>query len=200
MKKKILIIITIIIAIIIIGIGYFIVQDFKQEEKLKNELEETSNIVNVENNNNNTVNKSFGSYEVPENWVESKEHSTNSKFFYVLEGQEQEAQPNNISINSGTNKYAETEHEKFKTAILNQLSMQIAGKEDIEIKANGSDTNNGYIVYTFIIKETTDNITTTQYYIVGDYKYILIHETVFGESEETDDVAKSIVDSFKWKD
>ena len=30
---------------------------------------------------------------------------------------------NNISINSGTNRYAKTEHEKFKTGILKQLSI-----------------------------------------------------------------------------
>lgn len=149
--------------------------------------------------NTNTFNKNFGSYEVSKNWVESKEHSTDNKFFYVLEGQEQLKRPNNISINSGTNKYNKESHEIFKTAILSQLSMQIAGKEGIEINASGSNTDNGDIVYTFIIKETKDNIVTTQYYIVGDYKYILVQETVFEESEEIDNVAKEIVNSFKWK-
>ena len=147
--------------------------------------------------NTNTFNKSFGSYEVQKNWVESKEHSTANKFFYVLEGQEQLKRPNNISINYGTNKYDKESHEIFKTAILSQLSMQIAGKEGIEIQANGSNTDNGDIVYTFIIKETKDNIVTTQYYIVGDYKYILIQETVFEQSEEVDNVAKKMVNSYR---
>ena len=76
--------------------------------------------------------------------------------------------------------------------------MQIAKKEGIEINANASYNDNEDIVYTLIIKELNDNITTTQYYIVGDYKYILIYETVFGESEETDKAVKRIVNSFKW--
>lgn len=149
--------------------------------------------------NTNTFTKSFGSYEIPKNWVESKEHSTSDKFFYVLKGQEYEQQPNNISINCGTNKYDKENHEAFKNAILSQLSMQVALKEGVEIHANGSNTENGDIVYTFIIKGLRDNLVTTQYYIVGDYKYIIIHETVFGESKETDEVAKTIVNSFKWK-
>lgn len=150
--------------------------------------------------NSNTYNKDFGSYEIPENWVESKEHSTSNKFFYILKGQEDEKRPNNISINVGKNKYTKKEHEKFKTAILNQISMQIAGSKDVEINANGSNTDNGYIVYTFEIKEKKDNTTTTQYYIIEDYKYALIQETTFEESKEADNVAKVMVNSFKWKE
>jgi len=155
----------------------------------------------IENNTkgNNTFNKDFGSYEVPKNWVEVKSYSTSNKFFYTIKGQEHDKKPNNISINSGTNKYSIDDHEDFKKAILYQLSMQIGDRKDVEISANGSNNANGDIVYTFIINETNNNVTTTQYYIVGDYKYILIHETVFGESEETDNVAKNMVNSFKWK-
>lgn len=146
-----------------------------------------------------TYSKSFGSYKLPENWVESKEHSTSSKFFYVKKEDEQKERPNNISINEGQNKYSKTEHENFINAILNQLSMQIGGDEDVEVNANGSNTENGDVVYTFNIKEA-DGIETTQYYIVGDYKYILIQETVFEESDDIDNVAKDMVNSFRWNE
>ena len=39
-----------------------------------------------------------------------------------------------------------------------------------------------------------------RYYIVGDYKYVLIHETTFGDSNETDSAAQKIIDTFKWKE
>lgn len=146
-----------------------------------------------------TYSKSFGSYKLPENWIESKEHSTNSKFFYVKKEDEQKERPNNISINEGQNKYAKTEHENFRNAILNQLSMQIGGDEDVEVNANGSNTENGDVVYTFNIKEA-DGIETTQYYIVGDYKYILIQQTVFEKSDDIDNVAKDIANSFSWRE
>ena len=195
MKKKFFIVVGVILALIIVDgmayFAYFIIQDITKD--FGKQIQQEGNM-----ENDNVFNKNFGNYELPENWVESKKYSTSSKFFYVLKGQEQEDQPNNISINYGTNKYDKANHEKFKEAILNQLSMQIAKKEGIEINANGSYNDNEDIVYTFIIKELNANITTTQYYIVGDYKYILIHETVFGESEETDEAAKRIVNSFKW--
>ena len=146
--------------------------------------------------------KSFGSYVVSNNWIESKEHSTNSNFFYVASGEEREERPNNISVNAGTNKYSSSEHEKFRDAILLQLSYQISDSSDCTINANGSFTNdNNYVVYEFDIFEKNDNIMTKQFYIVGDYKYVLVHETVYDfTSDEVDGVAKKIVDSFEWKE
>lgn len=146
-----------------------------------------------------TYNKNFGSYKLLENWTESKEHSTNSKFFYVKKEDKQKERPNNISINAGENKYAKTEHENFKKAILNQLSMQIGEDENVKLTANGSNTENGDVVYTFNIIEA-DGVETTQYYIVGDYKYILIQETVFEKSDDIDNVAKDIANSFSWSE
>lgn len=148
----------------------------------------------------NIYNKSFGSYKVEDGWIEDRKHSSNNKFFYVLNGTEKESKPNNISINQGKNKYSEDEHMNFRDAIVRQLSYQIKGRNDIELKANGSYTDNDYVVYTFEIYEENKDITTTQYYIVGDYKYVLIHETVHGTSIETDEVAKTMVNTFKWKD
>ena len=153
----------------------------------------------LENIPGTLIEKDFGTYEIPADWIESEAHSTNSKFFYVKEGEENENRPNNISVNEGTNKYSESEHEKFRMAILKQLSMQIGGDEDVEVNANGSNTENGDVVYTFNIKEA-DGIETTQYYIVGDYKYILIQQTVFEKSDDIDNVAKDIANSFSWSE
>ena len=168
-----------------------------KNERLSNEYKKL--IDEITEQTDYTINKDFGSYSISESWTEVKAQSSSNKYFYVLKGQENNEKPNNISINAGTNYYTKVEHEKFKNSILNQLSMQITGKDGIEINADGSTTENGEIVYTFIIKDTKNNTITTQYYIVGDYKYVLIHETVFGESKETDDVAKNIVSSFRWK-
>lgn len=169
---------------------------FANEELSNRFLEIVNNM--LENIPGTLIEKDFGTYEIPADWIESGAHSTNNKFFYVKEGQENDNRPNNISINEGTNKYAASEHEKFRMAILNQLSMQIGGDENVELNANGSNTKNGYVVYNFSIKDK-DN-TTKQYYIVGDYKYVLVHETTFGDSTETDSVAQKIIDTFKWKE
>jgi hypothetical protein len=166
-------------------------------EDLSNKFLELINDM-LENIPGTLIEKDFGTYEIPVDWIESVAHSTNDKFFYVKEGQENENRPDNISVNEGTNKYPADEHEKFRSAILNQLSMQIGGDENVELNANGSNTKNGYVVYTFNIKDK--DTTPTQYYIVGDYKYVLIHETTFGDSNETDSAAQKIIDTFKWKE
>lgn len=169
---------------------------FANEELSNKFLEIVNNM--LENIPGTLIEKDFGTYEIPADWVESVAHSTNSKFFYVKEGEENENRPNNISVNEGTNKYSESEHEKFRMAILKQLSMQIGRNEDVKLNANGSNTKNGYLVYTFSIKD--GNTTTTQYYIIGEYKYVLVHETTFGNSTETDNAAQKIIDTFKWKE
>ena len=166
------------------------------------------NINNSNENSNITISsdetlyeKDFGSYIVANNWIESQSHSTTNKFFYIKsQTAEEEERPNNISINMGTNKYSSEEHEKFKTAILNQLSMQISNSNNLNINANGSYTkDNNYVVYEFDIYEEKENITTKQFYIVGDYKYVLIHETIYDQTDkDIDIVAKKMVDSFKW--
>ena len=147
---------------------------------------------------NTRIEKNFGSYEIPEDWMESKTHSTANKFFYVKNGDDNKSRPNNISVNVGSNKYQKNEHEKFRMAILNQLTMQMGANSDDQLTANGSYTKNGYVLYTFNIYEKARNITTTQYYIIDDYRYVLVHETRYGTSEETNNAAKTIVDSFLW--
>ncbi len=193
MKKRTIIIISIIVIIIIIILGYFSIQQFNL---IKSELENKTDDQSTENET--IFNKEFGSYKLPKDWIESKEHSTKEKLFYVLKGQEKDRQPNNISINVGKNRYPKTEHEQFRKAILNQLLIQVRNQKGVEVNANGSTTDNGEIVYAFITKN--NDVITTQYYIVGDYKYILIQETLFEESEETKEATKSIIDSFKWKE
>ena len=206
--KKIIITIAIIIGVMLViglvGISCISMSKFfnglgEDLELGENKKVQNKNVENEETENG-IYNKSFGSYRVIDDWVEAKNHSTNSKFFYVKKGDENETMPNNISVNQGKNKYLSSEHEIFKESILNQLSMQIGKQEGVTINANGSTTENGYILYTFVIHNEKNDSTTTQYYIIGDYKFVLVHETVYGTSSQTDEVAKEIVNSFKWEE
>lgn len=200
-----------IILITILSIVWIICMHFTTLELIENinrNIKEDYSLKVPENENSNLgigeklYTKTFESYVVSNNWIESEEHSTNSKFFYVASGEEREERPNNISVNAGTNKYSGSEHEKFRDAILSQLSYQISNSPDCTLNANGGFTkDNNYVVYEFDIFEKSDNILTKQFYIVGDYKYVLVHETVYNfPSDEVDAVARKIVDSFEWKD
>lgn len=141
--------------------------------------------------------KSFGTYIVSNGWIESKTHSDDEKYFYVKDGHDNDDKPNNISINQGTNRYSKSEHEAFKDAIYVQLAKQ-ASQNDSEIMANGSTTEKGELVYTFIIKSS--DVTITQYYVVGEKKYVMIYESIWNKdgADETDEVAKKMVNSFEW--
>ena len=137
-----------------------------------------------------------GTYTVPDGWVKAEEHSTSEFIFYTREGETQDAQPDNISINVGGNLYSLEESGAFLDAIMRQLAMQ-AEAADANLTGSGSITEQGYTLLTFTI-EGTDGTKAKQHYIVKDYGYCLIYATSFSGSEEVFDVAKSMVDSFVW--
>lgn len=197
-KKNIFVIVGVIIAILIGILLYFVT--IKVNDKMKNTIlsfnkNETNNTLN--SNEDTTYTKDFGTYNIKQGWIESKSHSTKTKFFYIKNGTENEKTPDNIAINVGVNRYSKEEHVKFREAIVKQLNAQLSSK-DVVINGNGSNTKKGDIVYQFSIEEK--DCTTIQYYIVGDYKYILVHETIFNNKEETNKVAKEIINSFTWKE
>ncbi len=144
--------------------------------------------------------KAFGTYTVPNGWIESSSHSTEDKFFYISPQDQQSSLPNNISVNMGQNPYSAQDHASFRKAILNQLAAQLP--KGVTLNGNGSYTANDYTLYTFTftITEEENSLIATQYYIVGDYKYVMVYESVYDNAnkEETDNVAKTIVDTFVW--
>ena len=136
-----------------------------------------------------------GSYTVPDGWVKVEQYSSADKFFYVEDGHENDKTPDNISIEVGTNRYSEEEHEDFRNAIVRQLTMQLQGVS-ADVTGDGTHTDQDYIVYIFTISE--EDVVTKQYYIVGDQRYCLIHLTNFTGSESAVEAAQAMVDSFVW--
>ncbi len=136
-----------------------------------------------------------GSYTVPDGWVKVEQYSSADKFFYVEDGHENDETPDNISIEVGTNRYSEEEHEDFRNAIVRQLTMQLQGVS-ADVTGDGTHTDQDYIVYIFTISE--EDVVTKQYYIVGDQRYCLIHLTNFTGSESAVEAAQAMVDSFVW--
>ena len=144
----------------------------------------------------NGIPTSFGRYEIPNTWEMNRTHSTRNKYFFTHK-RDRNNPPNNISVESGSNKYKTSDHMMFRQAILRQLVMQMKGT-DATINGDGWTTEKGYICYTFTIDE--GKYKTVQHYIVGDYKYVLVHETVWnGNEEDVHNAAKYIVNSFTWK-
>ena len=69
-----------------------------------------------------------------------------------------------------------------------------------QLNGSGSKTEQGYDVLTYSITTSTEK--TVQYYIVGDYKYFLVHATIFDSKEEDSviEAAEYIVNSFTWEE
>ena len=147
-------------------------------------------------NSTNLIETNYGTFSIPETWIKREDHSTASKLFFA-NGSDTRNIPNNISVEMGTNKYSSDDHMSFRQAITQQLANQVKGY-GATVNGSGSTTKEGYIIYTFKIDMGSQ--LTIQHYIVGDYKYVLVHETIWdGDSSDTDNAAKTIVNSFKWK-
>ena len=149
--------------------------------------------------NNNVEYKltGFGKYNIPNNYMLRKDHSTARKYFFVNKKDRTSNRPNNISVEGGTNRYSKDDHMNFKQAIMMQLLSQ-AKMFNATVNGSGINSKNGNIVYKFVLKGSSQ--TTIQYYIVGDYKYLLVHETIFDDNiNDVDKAAMYIVNSYVWE-
>lgn len=145
--------------------------------------------------------KDFGTYTIDSSWEEYLNQSADNEFFYVKVGTNSLEKQNNISVKEETNSYSESNHINFKNWILSQLSSELS--ENDTINANAFTSDNGYTVYEFEIHNGVENVTNNKYYIIGDYKHILVNETVYTDLEnvgDVDNIAREIVNTFKWND
>jgi hypothetical protein len=147
------------------------------------------------------ITKSFGSFSIPEDWVEITRYSRNGKYFYSHNSEEISLNMTNISIEMGSNRYALDDHMTFRYAILRQLLMQSGS----EVSGSGTFTKHNDPLYIFTIKHKDrygdSDVTTIQYYIVGDKRHILICVTDFHNTiANANEVAQFIVDSFVWSE
>ena len=143
------------------------------------------------------VNASYGTYRI-DGLVKRSDHSTATKTFYVLEKDKYKVTPDNVSVEVGTNYYSKEQYLAFKTAIQTQLYSQVG--RDAVIVGNGITTTRGNNVLKFIIKKQNDNTAITQYYIIGDYRHVLVYETNFSGNTDFNVAVFNIVDTFAWKD
>ena len=136
-----------------------------------------------------------GSYIIPEGWEMNEEQSTSAKVFYVRDDETDMNQPDNISVEQGTNKYKADDPMSFKNAIMRQLGIMTKGKK-CEVHGRGYTTDKG--VNVIMLEMIEDTCTTRQYYLCGDNRYVLIHATNFSGATDIDDAAEEMAESFEW--
>ena len=166
---------------------------------------EDSTVKTSQKDNNTTedgqrVDKDFGSFIVADGFGEAKEQSGGGRYFYVVEGHEHDARPNNISINTGHQNYNLDESEKFAESTTWQLNMQIKqyGMDAVVYGSSGK-TDAGDIMYIFDIKFNDSNEIDRQYYILRDKKYVMVFMSNFDGDESVNKGAELMAKSFEWK-
>ena len=146
------------------------------------------------------VEKEFGSFIVAEGFGEAKEQSGGGRYFYVVEGHEHDARPNNISINTGHQNYNLDESEKFSESTTWQLNMQIKQYGlDAVVYGSSGKTDAGDIMYIFDIKFNDSDEIDRQYYILRDKKYVMVFMSNFDNDESVNKAAELMAKSFEWK-
>ncbi|MDU6629379.1 MAG: hypothetical protein E6496_03145 [Lachnoanaerobaculum sp.] len=146
------------------------------------------------------VEKEFGSFIVADGFGEAKEQSGGGRYFYVVEGHEHDARPNNISINTGHQNYNLDESEKFAESTTWQLNMQIKQYGlDAVVYGSSGKTDAGDIMYIFDIKFNDSDEIDRQYYILRDKKYVMVFMSNFDNDESVNKAAELMAKSFEWK-
>ena len=146
------------------------------------------------------VEKEFGSFIVAEGFGEAKEQSGGGRYFYVVEGHEHDARPNNISINTGHQNYNLDESEKFAESTTWQLNTQIKQYGiDAVVYGSSGKTDAGDIMYIFDIKFNDSDEIDRQYYILRDKKYVMVFMSNFDGDESVNKAAELMAKSFEWK-
>lgn len=146
------------------------------------------------------VEKEFGSFIVAEGFGEAKEQSGGGRYFYVVEGHEHDARPNNISINTGHQNYNLDESEKFAESTTWQLNTQIKQYGmDASVYGSSGKTDAGDIMYIFDIKFNDSDEIDRQYYILRDKKYVMVFMSNFDNDESVNKAAELMAKSFEWK-
>ena len=147
----------------------------------------------------------YTTYTEPEGWVKAEEYSVSDRIFYVQEGQDKDKFPDdisvdNISITIGEIGYNAEEHTShFKNEMMQQLLVQIALAEtDAQLTGDDSQTEQGYILYTFTIEEP--DAVTKKYYIVENNRFGLVYVKNLTKSDSVYEAAETIVNSFTWND
>lgn len=142
--------------------------------------------------------KSFGTYEILNGWIEDKTHSTADVSFYVEKGTENDNPPNNIAVSEGKNKFKKSQHEEFKEAIMAQVNAQMPENSDVKVEMDSVTTKNNNIVYIVTIKEK--EMESKFYYIVGECRFVMIQTSRFNGNKDIYKVSDHIAESFVWNE
>ena len=144
----------------------------------------------------NLVETKNGTYKIT-GLVKREDLSTEETDVYCLKKDKEEKKPDNVRVGERVNVYTIKNNLAFKNYIPDQLKRDFGN--DIQIKGITLTTSKNNLVYKFNVIKENDESEITLYFIIGDYKYIIVNETNYSKNPDFDDAVYKLVDSFKWE-
>jgi hypothetical protein len=156
--------------------------------------------INENGNTERRIAKSFGSFALPDDWIEVSETPSAGGFYYYFhKSQIFENMPTNVSITMTTNNYNKNE----LTELGREISKLLTAEGRAIIYTQEAVTKQGYPLLIYTTEDTAPQAVKTtnmQFYIADDKKHVLINLHDFHHVEVTDaeKAARYIADSFVW--
>ena len=148
--------------------------------------------------------RTFGSYDVSEQWVLLESDSNDTSSFYVKKEEDITSQTTNISVEYRQNQYTKEQYNVLTSAIIYQLKLELTETLYQSMVSESFESKNGYSVFCITVddKESGIPVKTIQYYIAGEKAHVLVQVTDFHNERVLDaqKTAREIVDSFIWKE
>ena len=148
--------------------------------------------------------RTFGSYDVSEQWVLLESDSNDTSSFYVKKEEDITSQTTNISVEYRQNQYTKEQYNVLTSAIIYQLKLELTETLYQSMVSESFESKNGYSVFCITVddKESEIPVKTIQYYIAGEKAHVLVQVTDFHNERVLDaqKTAREIVDSFIWKE
>lgn len=145
----------------------------------------------------NLISTSYGSFVLPDGWVEYELLESGEVKVFVPEGWDGETGTDYITVEYDKSRFTVDEIHDMSSTVLQQLLLQAEGSV---VKGYGGETDSGLPALVYEIDgEEEGVIAVEQYYIVEDYGYVLVNAT--NQQDDNDDVlsaAQYIADTFRF--
>ena len=109
--------------------------------------------------------RTFGSYDVSEQWVLLESDSNDTSSFYVKKGEDITSQTTNISVEYRQNQYTKEQYNVLTSAIIYQLKLELTETLYQSMISESFESKNGYSVFCITVddKESEIPVKTIQY-------------------------------------
>lgn len=144
----------------------------------------------------------YGTYNVSKKWNELF-RNPDGKVFYAVAGADVKTPQSNVSVECIPTEYTPEQSDEFLAAIryMNNKQLGIPEGETIDHAFGDTEMGNKFIQFMFDYDMEGKNVSSVQYFVMGEKQAVLIYATDFGDgiTPSAGEIAEQICQSFVWK-